>query len=75
MGGCREEMVSGRGSVGCVNVLAVSDQGESGGITEGKLELMELGRALYHLAHRRGFLSNRKTDRQEKEVGPVKEGI
>lgn len=33
------------------------------------------GRALYHLAQRRGFLSNRKTDRNEKETGPVKEGI
>lgn len=35
----------------------------------------ELGRALYHLGHRRGFLSNRKTKRKEEEEGAVKEGI
>jgi len=36
-----------------------------------KLELFELGRALYHLARRRGFLSNRKVPRKEEE----KEGV
>ena len=40
-----------------------------------KLDLFAFGRALYHLGHRRGFLSNRKSDLDEKEVGPVKEGI
>ena len=40
-----------------------------------KLEPHELGRALYHLAQRRGFKSNRKADRDEKEEGVVKEGI
>ncbi len=37
----------------------------------------ELGRALYHLAQRRGFQSNRKTDRaaDEEELGRVKQGI
>lgn len=34
-----------------------------------------LGRALYHLAIRRGFLSNRKSDKEEKELGVVKEAI
>lgn len=34
-----------------------------------------LGRALYHLAQRRGFLSNRKEAGDEKEDGTVKEGI
>ena len=44
-----------------------------------KLEPYELGRALYHLAQRRGFLSNRKTsptgDKEREEEGKVKEGI
>jgi len=42
------------------------------------VEPFELGRALYHLAQRRGFQSNRKeSSRQsdDKELGPVKEGI
>lgn len=34
-----------------------------------------LGRALYHLAQRRGFLSNRKEAGNEKEDGTVKESI
>ena len=34
-----------------------------------------LGRALYHLAQRRGFLSNRKEAGEEKEEGTVKESI
>lgn len=34
-----------------------------------------LGRALYHLAQRRGFLSNRKDAGQEKDDGTVKESI
>ncbi|MCX7703768.1 MAG: type II CRISPR RNA-guided endonuclease Cas9 [Planctomycetota bacterium] len=39
-----------------------------------KLEFYELGRALYHLAQRRGFLSNRRSTRK-KEEGEVKKGI
>lgn len=34
-----------------------------------------LGRAMYHLAQRRGFLSNRLEQGDEKETGKVKEGI
>lgn len=34
-----------------------------------------LGRAIYHLAQRRGFLSNRKEMTDEKESGKVKAGI
>ena len=34
-----------------------------------------VGRALYHIAQRRGFLSNRKDQTDEKETGAVKEGI
>lgn len=34
-----------------------------------------LGRALYHLAQRRGFLSNRKEAADESEKGKVKKGI
>lgn len=34
-----------------------------------------LGRAMYHLAQRRGFLSNRKDAADEKESGKVKSGI
>ncbi len=30
-----------------------------------RIDLDELGRVLYHLAHRRGFLSNRKTEKDE----------
>ncbi len=40
-----------------------------------KLEIFELGRAFYHLAQRRGFLSNRKTKKDDKEEGKVKEVI
>lgn len=35
----------------------------------------ELGRALYHLAQRRGFLSNRRSTRKDDDEGVVKEGI
>lgn len=41
---------------------------------EERLALDELGRALYHLGQRRGFLSNRKTDRDD-ETGVVYDGI
>jgi CRISPR-associated endonuclease Csn1 len=34
-----------------------------------------IGRALYHLAQRRGFLSNRKANKKEDDEGVVKEGI
>ena len=34
-----------------------------------------VGRALYHIAQRRGFLSNRKDQTDDKETGVVKEGI
>ncbi len=41
-----------------------------------KLEPYELGRALYHLGQRRGFLSNRKaTTKDDEELGKVKTGI
>jgi CRISPR-associated endonuclease Csn1 len=39
------------------------------------LPLFEVGRAIYHLGQRRGFLSNRRVDRDEKETGVVKENI
>jgi CRISPR-associated endonuclease Csn1 len=39
------------------------------------LRAHELGRALYHLAQRRGFLSNRKAQRTEEDDGVVKAGI
>ena len=35
----------------------------------------ELGRVFYHLGERRGFKSNRRTDRQSDEASVVKEGI
>jgi CRISPR-associated endonuclease Csn1 len=42
----------------------------------GAVSAFELGRALYHLAQHRGFLSNRKAARKEgEEDGEVKEGI
>jgi len=41
-----------------------------------KLSRHELGRALYHLAQRRGFLSNLKADKQgDEEEGVVRQGI
>jgi len=40
-----------------------------------KLPRHALGRALYHLAQRRGFLSNLKAAKDDEEVGKVKEGI
>ncbi|MCC5831315.1 MAG: type II CRISPR RNA-guided endonuclease Cas9 [Phycisphaeraceae bacterium] len=47
---------------------------------EGRLEAYEIGRALYHLAQRRGFLSNRKADNEEatddeKNAGKVVQAI
>ena len=43
----------------------------------GRMDDFELGRALYHLAQRRGFLSNRKAagGEDEEETGKVKTGI
>ena len=35
----------------------------------------ELGRVLYHLGERRGFKSNRRTDRQSEDTGKVYDGI
>jgi len=41
-----------------------------------KLELYELGRALFHLAQRRGFLCNRKAKaKDDEELGKVNQGI
>jgi CRISPR-associated endonuclease Csn1 len=40
-----------------------------------KLSRHELGRALYHLAQRRGFLSNLKAAKKDEDVGVVKKGI
>lgn len=42
---------------------------------EERLPLHAIGRAFYHLAQRRGFLSNRKTARDDEESGKVKAGI
>ncbi len=42
---------------------------------EEKLPLHDVGRALYHLAQRRGFLSNRKAGKADDDEGVVKEGI
>jgi len=39
------------------------------------LTALQLGRALYHLAQRRGFWSNRKADAGDKESGQVKQAI
>ena len=39
-----------------------------------RLSVFELGRALFHLHQRRGFKSNRKTDKAQ-DSGPVKEGV
>ena len=36
-----------------------------------RLDLEEIGRALYHIAQRRGFKSNRRTHRGDKETGTV----
>ncbi len=40
-----------------------------------KLPLHHLGRAIFHLNQRRGFKSNRKADRDPKEVGPINSGV
>jgi len=42
------------------------------GLTE-KLPLVHLGRVLFHLNQRRGFKSNRKTDRGDNESGKIKD--
>ncbi|MCG3131790.1 MAG: CRISPR-associated endonuclease Cas9 [Phycisphaerae bacterium] len=39
------------------------------------LNATELGRAFYHLAQRRGFLSNRKSMKKDEDEGVVKQGI
>lgn len=43
--------------------------------SEAMVKPFELGRAIYSLAQRRGFLSNRKADTDEKEDGVVKASI
>lgn len=40
-----------------------------------KLSRFALGRGLYHLAQRRGFLSNRKAGKKDEDAGVVKAGI
>jgi CRISPR-associated endonuclease Csn1 len=40
-----------------------------------KLPLHHLGRALFHLNQRRGFKSNRKTDRRDNDQGKIAAGI
>lgn len=40
-----------------------------------KLPLHHLGRALFHLNQRRGFKSNRKTDRRDNDLGKIASGI
>ena len=40
---------------------------------DGPLPLTHLGRALFHLNQRRGFKSNRKTDRGDNESGKIKD--
>lgn len=40
-----------------------------------RLQPAELGRAFYHLAQRRGFLSNRKSLKKDEDEGEVKQGI
>jgi CRISPR-associated endonuclease Csn1 len=42
---------------------------------EARLSPYELGRALYHLAQRRGFQTNRKSGRRDEEVGEVNKAI
>ena len=42
---------------------------------ERKLTAHELGRAIFHLAQRRGFKSNRKVDKGNNESGPMKIAI
>jgi CRISPR-associated endonuclease Csn1 len=42
---------------------------------DGKLEPFELGRVFYHLAQRRGFLSNRKSLKKDEDEGVVQQGI
>ncbi len=42
---------------------------------DSQLEPFEFGRAIYHLAQRRGFLSNRKTSAGDSDEGVVKAGI
>lgn len=42
---------------------------------EGRVTPYELGRALFHLNQRRGFASNRKTNKKDKESGAYKKGI
>ncbi len=51
-----------------INPYALRDKA-----SRGKIGQMELGRALYHLAQRRGFKSNRLDQTDEDELGPVKE--
>ena len=45
------------------------------GALDNRLEDFEFGRILYHLAQRRGFLSNRKTPLKNEDKSVVKAGI
>lgn len=42
---------------------------------DGPRPIEEVGRALFHLAQRRGFLSNRRAGKKDDEKGVVKQGI
>ncbi|MDZ7713833.1 MAG: type II CRISPR RNA-guided endonuclease Cas9 [Rhodovibrio sp.] len=42
---------------------------------KGPIEAHELGRAIFHLNQRRGFLSNRLTDEQDAEKSAMKQGM
>lgn len=42
---------------------------------DGKLPLHHLGRAVFHINQRRGFKSNRKTDKRENDSGNMKNAI
>jgi CRISPR-associated endonuclease Csn1 len=41
---------------------------------EGEVPAYQIGRALFHIDQRRGFKSNRKTEKGDKESGAIKEG-
>ena len=40
-----------------------------------KLSLYQIGRAIFHLNQRRGFKSNRKTDRKDNDLGKIASGV
>jgi len=70
----RDQLVRETGD-GCGGDLSSSVYGLRTRALDEQLHLHQIGRILFHLDQRRGFKSNRKTDRGDNEAGKIAVGI